>query len=216
MKPNAPFLISVSIIFLLNACVGRDPKLIDVCNHSGKVRDLSNLDGCKWAIELEDGSRLIPVAADQTRYQWKSDVSIMFGYEEQNEFNTCMAGKTIHLTCLTPVEEIECKDAIRVMPEDSFQRAPAYNIIEYSVSKGKLKIKIGFSGCDPDRDFILWVSETQSKSLPPQRTATIHFSEQACLAYFEKELCFNTSFLTEKTVLNFKSGNQNTSITVEP
>lgn len=206
-------------IVFLSSCLSMDPKLINICDQKGTVVDHTGLDGCKWIIEQEDGSKLIPIAADQQKYNWKDGTQINFGFENENEINTCMAGQTIHLTCLKEVTAKPC-DGMSVpvlsFPEDSFARQPSYNIIEHSVQKGMLTLKIGFSGCDPDRDFALWISNVASKSLPPKRTASINFTEQACLAYFVKELCFDISFLTEKTILTFHVIGQVKEIEVNP
>lgn len=210
------------IVFLtatFSGCMSRDPQMANTCDQRGTVKDLTGLDGCKWAIEKEDGSRLIPVAADQVKYQWVNGTKINFGFENQNEFNTCMAGQTIHLTCLENIKTNFCNGNAypsSMVPQDSVIRQPIANIISHSTEKGLLKLNLGYSGCSADRDFTLLISTTAAKSLPPQRAAYIQFNEQACLAYFNREVCFDISSLTEKTILTFEVNGKPLSIEVNP
>lgn len=80
------------------------------------VKDLSELDGCGFALELPDGSKLIPQrlvyiqapdsAQDPAYYfQFKADQKVCFSYRETDGVDACMAGKLVFLTHIQVCEE---------------------------------------------------------------------------------------------------------------
>jgi hypothetical protein len=78
------------------------------CDTKVTLRDL-NLDGCNWALELEDGSKLIPLPEgifepNGTAQTWKVDgKKLMISYKPEPVPNICMAGQTVIVTCITEI-----------------------------------------------------------------------------------------------------------------
>lgn len=61
------------------------------------VIDLSGLDGCKFLLKLEDGSRLQPENLDSAFAKENNPVWVKF-YLRKNAMSICMAGKAVHIT----------------------------------------------------------------------------------------------------------------------
>ncbi len=67
------------------------------------VRDLSELDGCRYVFKLKNGERLIPDQLE-SRYQ-KDGRKFWIRYRVTSQMNTCMAGKSIELISIEPWKE---------------------------------------------------------------------------------------------------------------
>lgn len=61
------------------------------------VVDLSELDGCKFLLTLEDGSRLQPENLDTAFAKENLPVWVKY-YLQKNAISICMAGKVVHIT----------------------------------------------------------------------------------------------------------------------
>ncbi len=104
------FAVALGLIASLTSC---DNTVVcpaeDECNTQVTLKNLSGLDGCGWALELQDGSRLIPIAEgvfseSTTEPTWKVDgKKLLISYTEQPVPNVCMAGTTVKVTCLSEV-----------------------------------------------------------------------------------------------------------------
>jgi hypothetical protein len=81
------------------------------CSQTATVKDLSGLDGCKFALEMEDGTRLVPQFLSYVQpprqeddpgyyFQFKDGQKVCFGFREVNGADICMAGKMVFLTCI--------------------------------------------------------------------------------------------------------------------
>lgn len=69
----------------------------------GTLRNMAGLDGCKWMIELNNGSKIQPtnlaafdIALAEGQKVWVEYV------EQQGVMSTCMAGKVVKLIKLYP------------------------------------------------------------------------------------------------------------------
>jgi len=107
----------IGVVFISTAFqCGTDP-VPDSCSVPAIVRDLTNLDGCGFVFELNDGTRLIPVwewgrcgtpplpqgATEDPLYNFEywDGRAVLIEYIERNDFATvCMAGKTVKITCI--------------------------------------------------------------------------------------------------------------------
>jgi hypothetical protein len=188
----------------------------------GTVRDFTGFDGCRFLVVLEDGSKLEPIEILDKTFVLRDGQKVQFDYEEKPMASICMAGKTVVITCIRELTTSPCPEGKTIkmgIPDiDSFNKAsqPGFSILEYSTTKGRLNLKIGYSGCSPDRNFGLIASPYMSKSLPPQRDCKLLFEQQVCAAYFTKDLCFDISRLDQTTILILKDQNKTYNIKVQP
>ena len=85
------------------------------CTQVAIVKDLTGLDGCGFALELENGSRLIPQkltyiqAPDKNQdpgyhFNFIDGQKVCFGFRETEGVDACMAGKLVFLTCIRVCE----------------------------------------------------------------------------------------------------------------
>jgi hypothetical protein len=90
-------------------------KANSTCTKTAIVKDLTGLDGCGFALELANGSKLIPQrlvyiqapdpAQDPIYYfQFKAGQKVCFDYREAEGVDTCMAGKLVFITCIKVCE----------------------------------------------------------------------------------------------------------------
>lgn len=67
-----------------------------------KLVNLSGLDGCSWAIELEDGSRLEPLNLKEFDITKKKNKKVWITYENTEGYvSICMVGPIVKITSLT-------------------------------------------------------------------------------------------------------------------
>lgn len=109
-------------LFALIAFAGcNDEMKPDGCSTPATIRDLTGFDGCRWILELEDGTRLEPQisrfecgTADYANGYRRSEdplvnfemvdgKKVMIGYELSSGPSICMVGQTVIVTC---IEEI--------------------------------------------------------------------------------------------------------------
>jgi hypothetical protein len=113
MKTSAQ--IVLILCALLFAC--KDEPITKNCGTLATVRDLTGLDGCWYAFELNDGTRLIPVwdmgycgtpplpkeVTEDPLYnfQYTDGKKVSIGYElRPDRVTDCMDGKPAKITCL--------------------------------------------------------------------------------------------------------------------
>jgi hypothetical protein len=81
------------------------------CGHMATVKDLSGLDGCGFALELDNGTRLIPQKLTYIQppdsvqdpgyyFNFVNGQKVCFDYRETEGVDACMAGKLVFLTCI--------------------------------------------------------------------------------------------------------------------
>lgn len=101
--------------------------------------------------------------------------------------------------------------------QTDFQNEPgaAFTLNSFVIDGDFLKMNVGISGCDLDRNFKLLVSPFKSKTNPPQQEAKLSFEEQPCSAFLLTELCFDISILERPTVLKIETNNGTQSLLIE-
>lgn len=84
------------------------------CQYLGTVKDYSQLDGCTFLIEMDNGTLLMPVETTIDGFSLKKDMRIAFSYEEVPDMmSICMTGdQIVRLTCVK-----ESESPIPVLPE---------------------------------------------------------------------------------------------------
>ena len=81
------------------------------CSQTATVKDLTGLDGCGFALELSDGSRLIPQILTYVQapdphqdpgyyFNFVDGQKVCFDYRDVEGADACMAGKLVFLTCI--------------------------------------------------------------------------------------------------------------------
>ena len=76
----------------------------DECNLTGTVRDYTGLDGCRYLIELDNGTRLEPILKDTGFYFYDNQRVRLSYIERPDMMSICMAGIIAEITC---IEEID-------------------------------------------------------------------------------------------------------------
>ena len=105
---------SLLFIVLISSC-DTEP-VSGNCKVPAIVRDLSDLDGCGFVFELNNGNKLIPVslfwcgtpplpkeqAEDPlANFTLRDGQGVLINYEELQDIATvCMAGKPVRITCI--------------------------------------------------------------------------------------------------------------------
>lgn len=75
------------------------------CKNIATVKDNSGLDGCKYLIILENGSKLEPLVMEDKNFKFRDGQKIRLTYEQEREMmSICMAGQGVRVTC---IEEIK-------------------------------------------------------------------------------------------------------------
>ncbi len=96
--------------FLMMA--GCDKASMSGCSTEATVIDLKGLDGCDFAFELNDGTRLLPERRTYIQapskeedpiyhYQFVAGTKVHINFEESLALGACMAGPIIFVTCLS-------------------------------------------------------------------------------------------------------------------
>jgi hypothetical protein len=86
------------------------------CSVNATVVDLRSLDGCDFAFELEDGSRLLPERRTYIRapskesdpvyyYQFTNGARVKIGFVQSPGLGVCMAGEMVFVTCITDLTD---------------------------------------------------------------------------------------------------------------
>lgn len=89
------------------------------CSTLATVKDLSEVDGCGFVLELEDGSFLQPqlllrcgtppvndagiLLVDASNFELVDGKRVKFSYEETGDMSICMAGPVVKITCIREV-----------------------------------------------------------------------------------------------------------------
>jgi hypothetical protein len=84
------------------------------------------------------------------------------------------------------------------VPLDSIGQDP-YRLLEIRLREDTLVLRVGYSGCQPDHPFTLYVSSRFMESLPVQTVAVLAHDDlgEYCDAYFERTLMFDLAPLRE-------------------
>ncbi len=61
------------------------------------IVDLTGLDGCRFLLQLEDGTRLQPENLDSSFEKNSTSVWVKY-YFQKNAISICMTGKVVHVT----------------------------------------------------------------------------------------------------------------------
>ncbi len=86
------------------------------CTQPATVVNLTGLDGCGWALEMADGTRLEPERRTYVQppkpeedpiyfFEWKEGDKVRISYQKSDAGSICMAGKVVFITCIQSVQQ---------------------------------------------------------------------------------------------------------------
>lgn len=203
---------------LANKCSTEPSEYKESCTSSGVVVDMTGLDGCGLMIQLEDGKKLEVVGMPKGVALNAGD-SVVFDYEPAEGMSICMAGEMVNITCYNVVSNgaSKCSSfSFTNIDSSLLDTLPDYQVYGWRTEGTSLLLDIGYSGCDRDRGFQLFVSNAQMRSMPPQNVAVLSFTPQMCEAYFRDTLCFEMNKLGMETVLLLHHGDSIDRVRYEP
>lgn len=91
-------------------------------------------------------------------------------------------------------------------PPSRLHRAP-WLLLDYAVRGPRLNLHVGFSGCQPDHAFSLWMSGGFMESMPPRASLTlVHETEEECDAAFTSALGFDLMPLYARYIRSYGHG----------
>jgi hypothetical protein len=98
-------LVLIIFILIFSGCGNQKPlqkSSANLCDTEAKVLDYTGLDGCRFLLELKDGTRLLPVALDDRSFLFSENQIIKIKYSLMNDIVTaCLtAAVPVHLTCI--------------------------------------------------------------------------------------------------------------------
>jgi hypothetical protein len=84
------------------------------------------------------------------------------------------------------------------VPPADLHRAP-WNLVSAEIARDHLKLRVGFSGCEPVHPFSLWMSGGFMESMPVRvKLVLVHELDEECDAAFEQDLVFSLAPLQER------------------
>lgn len=99
MKIKQASLIASILLFTLFSSCRNESICPDA--EKGVFKNLSDLDGCSWVIEMENGEELEPLNISDFDIQLVEDKKLWVTYEEESAASICMVGKTVTIVCIT-------------------------------------------------------------------------------------------------------------------
>lgn len=111
------------LIFIFCAVVllGCENESGSKCDFNATVKDLSNLDGCGFVLELEDGSNLQPLHVFECgtpplpkemtedplfNFEMFDGQKVRISYDETDMLTTCIAGRVVKITCIEELRSL--------------------------------------------------------------------------------------------------------------
>lgn len=183
---------------------------------TGVIRDYSKLDGCKWLIELEDGSKFEPVSFPEGFVMYP-DLPVKFTFEPVAAMSICMAGQTIEVTTIEALEKPRVFTlSSDINPNDVSVQVRSYQLLSHHVIPGRLYLTVQYSGCEEMSGVRIAASPMETRSLPPQRGVTLNWEETDCEKLIKETIIVDLSELKYTTTLLFQTSRGTERITVEP
>jgi hypothetical protein len=194
----------ILILFGLGACDNEksDSQLIKqyACDETGVVRDYSGLDGCGYVIELNNGQILEPVFIDDTTFVFEDGKKISLSYyEETGLASICMAGKMVHITCISEINNKSLQDFGLFFNPENYPQDP-FNVNSVKVIGDSIHLSVSYSGGCMYHEFTLGVvwPECGTPPVPPPLLYLCHNgNDDPCEAYPTETITFDLSLLKE-------------------
>jgi hypothetical protein len=190
--------ICLGLTITLSSCE-KNKNDIDDSFQTGKLKDLTGLDGCGWVIELSDTTKLEPTNLNAFDLKLEEGKEIRIKYHERNDLGSfCMVGKIVTIDEIENISKISCDQDV-IISATEYENAPndTFTILSMEIIGDCLKIKFGASGCDGNNwEVKLIDSGMVAESYPCQRTLRLSLdNKEECTAVPTKEVSFNISDL---------------------
>ncbi|QIA08645.1 hypothetical protein [Draconibacterium halophilum] len=187
-------IICISIILFISSCDKSDNDNLNDYE-SGKLRNLTGLDGCGWIIELDDNSKLEPINLEAFDLELVENKEIKFKYQQRDDLGSyCMVGILIEIDEIMDVAKLSCDQRVIISPEE-YENAPndPFSITEITITADCLNIRYSASGCDGNTWKIKLIdSGNIAESYPFQRTLRLSLdNNEACRAVIGKDISFD-------------------------
>lgn len=190
---NIKTLAVLAILVLLLLAVSCSEKNNDIqsLNYKGVVKDYSDLDGCGFIIELENGDKINPVIINNSNIELIDGENVEISYELIDTIaDICMVGQN---AIVTFHDKNDC-DSIRFsyfiddVPNDTL----AVNYAK--IVDDCLEINVSYSGGCEDHDLYLYKVEPWcgTPPLPPTTLQLLHdANNDMCEAYLTHSVFFD-------------------------
>lgn len=105
MKLVLHLLLSFFIISCSTSKVANAP-LPSGCTTEAKVLDYTGLDGCRFLLELKDGTRLLPISLSDPEFLFSENQIVMIDYKVEKEVvSACLtAALPSHINCIREIK----------------------------------------------------------------------------------------------------------------
>lgn len=191
-------IIGYGIILFISSCEKSDndsPKSYE----SGKLKNLTGLDGCSWVIELDDKSKLEPLNLDVFDLELVENKEIKFKYHERTDLGSfCMVGVVVEIDEIKDISKMVCDQSVIISSEE-YENASndPFSITGMTINGDCLNIKFVASGCDGNTWIVKLIdSGNVVESYPCQRTLRLSLNnKEICTAIPGKEVSFDITDL---------------------
>jgi hypothetical protein len=165
----------------------------------GFFRDYKKLDGCNWVFECLNGQKL-EIANIPSQFVIFNNKRAIIRYIPSNSSaSTCMVGQIIDIRFIRYFDVVGgCRPFILGKSPDKKQTV---QILKAWADGSKLWLSLGYSGCDFKDEGITMYNEGTLYSSDPNliyvKLGNLP-EEQSCLAYFQKDICFDLATLIKE------------------
>lgn len=90
-----------SAILIATLLISSCTKNLCIGFKNGVLKDYTEMGGCGWIIELNDGTKIEPINLSDFDVKLEDGKEVSVRYkEEKNQASVCMLGKVVNLKCL--------------------------------------------------------------------------------------------------------------------
>ena len=180
----------IVIVLLAVSCSEKDDD-IQTTYHSGVLKDYSEIDGCGYIIELENGDLINPVIINNSNIELSDGETVEISYEIiDTMFTTCQVGQN---AVVTFYNQNECDDILFMQEYDPFPR-DTFEINYAKIIENCIEINVSYGGGCENHQFYLAKIEP-SCGTPPLPPTTLELRHNAnndyCEAYLTHSIFFD-------------------------
>jgi len=184
-------LLAIIVLVLLAISCNEKSNEITSSQYSGVVKDYSELDGCGYIIELENGDKINPVIINNANIELQEGDSVEIIYEIIDSIaSICMIGENAVVTFLNLNE---CDDILNMVDYDPFPR-DTFEINFARIENDCIEINVSYSGGCEDHNFYLAKIDPWCGT-PPIPPTTLELRHNAnndmCEAYLTNSVFFD-------------------------
>jgi putative nigrescin immunity protein NigD len=193
----------VTVLLVVSCSEKNKDNDIQTVYYSGIVKDYSDLDGCGYIIELENGEKINPVIINNSNIDLLDGENVDIVYEIIDTIaTTCMVGQNAVVTFLN---QNECDDILFMQEYDPIPR-DTFEVNFAKIVENCIEINVSYGGGCEDHQFYLAKIEPWCGT-PPVPPTTLELRHNAnndyCEAYLTHSVFFDLTPLqaTDSTKL---------------